>query len=84
MTSKSDIATWFEAGVKQGATHMVVVCDTFDYEDYPVYVTEKDKVRDVIAKHSEAAGNMQKVMECYDLRRSLGSQVYADKLQMNI
>lgn len=35
---KSDIATWFQAGKEQGASHMLVVVDTFDFDDYPVYV----------------------------------------------
>jgi hypothetical protein len=30
-TTKEDISQWFDEGVKKGATHMLVVTDTFDY-----------------------------------------------------
>lgn len=63
-TSKQDLSRWFDDGVKQGATHMIVVCDTFDYEDYPVYVKPGEQVREKEAKHNQ---EMQKVMEVYNL-----------------
>lgn len=31
-TTQQEISEWFDRGVKEGATHMIVVCDTFDYE----------------------------------------------------
>jgi len=38
MTTKENIQQWFEEGLELGASHLLVVCDTFDHEDYPVYV----------------------------------------------
>lgn len=49
-------------------THLVVVCDTFDHEDYPVYVKLGENVRDVVTKYN--GPNMQRVMEVYDLTES--------------
>ena len=48
VTSRQQIGEWFDAGVKHGAGHMLVVCDEFSYEDYPVYVadTAPDEERD--------------------------------------
>jgi|ERR1039458_6306432 hypothetical protein len=40
MTTKEDLRRWFNEGVELKATHMIVVCDTFDHEDYPVYVKQ--------------------------------------------
>jgi hypothetical protein len=63
--SKQDITSWFDEGVKQGATHMIVACDTFDHDDYPVYVKPGEDVRkceDRILKSP-----MQRVMEVYKL-----------------
>lgn len=37
-TTKKIIAEWIESGLEKKATHMIVVCDTFDHTDYPVYV----------------------------------------------
>jgi len=62
-TSVKEIERWFDEGVKQGATHMIVVCDTFDWEDYPKYVMPGQNAREV----SEHLGEMQKLMECYKL-----------------
>lgn len=49
---------------KSNATHMLVVCDTYDYEDYPIFVGADEDVHTVIRKFSD---NMQKVMEVYNL-----------------
>lgn len=65
MTSKSQLVAWFDRGVEQEATHMIVVCDTFDHEDYPVYVSSDQDVHAEIAKWRDS--NMQMVMEVYDL-----------------
>lgn len=65
-TSKEEIGRWFDEGVKQGATHMIVVCDTYDWEDYPVYVMPNE---DAYVKYNERNGeNMQRVMEVYNLK----------------
>jgi hypothetical protein len=61
--SVSDIRRWFEAGVTQGATHMIVVCDTFDYEDFPVYVMSDQDAREMVGRR----GDMERVMEVYNL-----------------
>ena len=38
-TTQMDIKNWFDQGVKDGATYLIVVCDTFDHSDYPAYVS---------------------------------------------
>jgi hypothetical protein len=67
-----DISEWFEAGCKKGATHMVVVCDTYDHEDYPVYVLPGQDVK-VVEK--SCSGNMQRVMEVYNLQMDKALQM---------
>ena len=71
--TREDIERWFSEGVKQGATHMIVVCDTFDYEDYPVYVYPEDSVREVY--DGLDGKNMQQVMEVYSLKKDKNSQL---------
>jgi hypothetical protein len=68
-TTKQDISEWFDEGVKKGATHMLVVCDTFEYEDYPVYVMPGQSA--VMEASNRDGKNMQKVMECYRLRKDM-------------
>lgn len=63
--TKEDISNWFEKGVELKATHMIVVCDTFDYEDYPVYVQKDQDVHKIKEEYNNK--DMQKVMEVYCL-----------------
>ncbi len=74
MTTKEEIRNWILTGKKdKSLTHMLVVCDTFDWEDYPVYVSKKENVRRV---YNEYHGpNMQKVMEVYSLRKDVEEQL---------
>jgi hypothetical protein len=71
-TSRETLMEWFKRGVEQKATHMVVVCDTFDYDDYPVYVDEGESPQEAVKAHS---GNMQRVMEVYNLKLPMNPQM---------
>ena len=63
-----DIKKWVKEGArKKGVTHVLIVCDTFDYEDYPVYVTEDQDVRQVANQNS--GPNMTRLMEVYSLTK---------------
>lgn len=62
-TSKQEISAWFDMGVKDGYTHMLVICDTFDYEDYPTYAKSKEEA----VALEKTPGSMQRVMEVYIL-----------------
>jgi hypothetical protein len=58
---------WFDVGINRGARWMVVICDTFDHDDYPVYFEEGEKKecgKRIAA--AEAGENMQQLMEVYD------------------
>ena len=71
MTTMAEIDDWFVRGVKQRATHMLVVCDTFDHEDYPVFAMTAS---DCLGKYKRP-GEMQRVMEVYDLAADKAAQL---------
>lgn len=71
-TTKELIEEWFDDGVAQNKSHLLVVCDTFDYDDYPVYTT-KDKLNETIEKYD--GKDMQKIMEIYDLSKDKLTQL---------
>lgn len=71
-TSVASIGAWFDRGVAEGATHMIVVCDSFDHEDYPVFVKPTEDVREVEKKYR--AASMQRVMEVYSLTKDKAEQ----------
>lgn len=71
----SEIRNWLEHGRKLGATHVLVVCDTFDWEDYPVFVKPEENVHDKFAQYHGV--NMQKVQEVYNLSIDVEDQLHS-------
>lgn len=71
-TTKADIREWLERYKDSGATHLIVVCDTFDHEDYPVPVMPNESVDEVERSHNT---NMQRVMEIYNYALDLEEQI---------
>lgn len=61
MTTKEEIRGWLHAGHHQGATHVAVRVDWFDYLDYPVFVKPGQNAL------TEAQSSGDRVMEIYDL-----------------
>jgi hypothetical protein len=73
-TTADEIRGWLiEAQATEDATHMLVICDTFDHSDFPRTVTKGEDVRAVIER--ERSKTMQKVMEVYSLKLSLDRQL---------
>ena len=71
--TKQDIMRWFKNGVDEKQTHMIVVCDCYDYEDYPVYVGKDEDVREIEKYYN--GKELQAIMEVYNLRMDLDSQM---------
>ena len=72
-TTRKDISNWLENGKEKNTPPMIVVCDTFDYEDYPVYVSKNQNATEEYSKINGV--NMQKVMEVYSYNRDLEDQL---------
>jgi hypothetical protein len=69
--TKEDIRRWLTEP-EAGAEFVIVVCDTYDWDDYPVYCTAEDFER----KYQNHNGpNMTKVMEVYDLSMDIEIQL---------
>jgi hypothetical protein len=62
-TTREQIQEWLDRAEPEH-THMIVVCDTFDWEDYPVYISKEQDVKKIEKQYNK---NMQKVMEVYSL-----------------
>ena len=80
-TSKDDIREWFKSGVRQEATHLVVICDTFDYTDYPVYILPGQDARKKVFDRD--GKNMEKIMEVFDLSKDVEEQITGDRYVRN-
>lgn len=66
MTTKQTISEWYDKGVEDGHMFMFVMCDTYDWDDYPQYAKT---IYDAINIRVAYPSNMQKIMEIYDLRK---------------
>lgn len=78
--TKADLIRWFDEGVERGATHMIVVVDRYDHENFPVYIpTDKDPFhsgKEVITNPREwPVPQGHGIDECYDLRMSKDFQM---------
>lgn len=80
MTITEMIRDWLKEAKEKGATHMLVVVDTFDYEDYPVYVMPGQNYQEIYDDHNK---NMQRVMEVYNLSTDVEEQL-AEKIAHHI
>lgn len=72
-TTKDEIRSWLTVAKDVGATHVVMVCDTFVHADYPVRVYDGQSVRDCVDHYN--GRNMQKVMEVYRLDMDIEKQL---------
>lgn len=73
-TTLEKIRKWLTEGWRQEAKYLIVVCDTYDHSDFPVYATDD---ADVLKKHAENDNEdaMLRVMEVYDLSVDVGPQL---------
>jgi hypothetical protein len=72
-TTCSEIKEWLQQAVRKGASHMIVATDTFNYEDYPLFVMPGQDAAEAVARLSELP--MSKVMECYRLASPIDEQL---------
>jgi hypothetical protein len=65
MAAMDTISRWFDEGKESGEAYMLVVTDTFNYEDYPSYASSLESAQAQVKQY--ANGSMTRVMEVYDL-----------------
>lgn len=58
-TSVEEIKSWFDRGVGTSDSHMIVMMDSYDYSDYPVYTPQGSDPKLFIPTNGD------RVMECY-------------------
>jgi hypothetical protein len=68
------IRDWFIEAKEAGATNLIIVCDTFDWEDYPVQVMPGEDIEEVMKGYNYDK-NMQRIMEVYCMKRSMKNQI---------
>lgn len=74
-TTKAEIRTWLKSAKEGGATHVIIVCDTFSHEDFPMPVLPDEDVHEKIAEYSNNAEKMTRVMEVYAMHLDIDAQL---------
>jgi hypothetical protein len=72
-TNRVEIAQWLAHAQDEGASHLLIVCDGFDYEEYPVLVMPEENVEEKIDEYNAKA--MQNVMEVYHMQIDIPMQL---------
>lgn len=58
---RRDVDRWIAQAKKDKMQFIISVCDTFDYDDYPVYCKDEKEAKKEYKKHDGI--NMQKINE---------------------
>lgn len=72
-TSREDISRWYDEGAQKGASHMIVAADTYDHENYPVFVSAWANLAGEMAALRKQ--DMTKIMEVYRLTGGKDAQL---------
>lgn len=59
--TREDVDRWIQIAKKNGARYIISVCDTWDYDDYPVFVMPDDNLEEMKARYN--GKNMQRINE---------------------
>ncbi len=72
--TEEGIRSWLLEAKVGGATHVVIVCDTYDWSDYPIPVMPNEDVHQVV-KENDNEERLSKVMEVYWLDGDIEAQL---------
>lgn len=59
--TRKDVDEWIHQAKKQKCSYIISVCDTYDWDDYPVYCKDREEVVEESANYNRV--NMQKINE---------------------
>lgn len=72
-TGQGTIRKWVQQAFKEGCSHLIIVCDDFSHEDYPVKVFETENIEEKMKQYN--FNNMQRIMEIYSMKMSIEEQL---------
>ena len=58
---RRDVDRWIDTAKQKGCKYIISVCDTFDWDDYPVYIKDKNEL--VMRVDHYDGQNMQRINE---------------------
>lgn len=77
--TREEISAWLdEMYDNERYSHMFVVCDQFDWDDYPVFIKAGLDVREMFDDYNNK--DMQKVMEVYSRNKTKYEQLMEERV----
>ena len=73
--SKEEITRMVMKGNTGEYSHVIIVVDRFDYQDYPVYVSYNENISEVIMKYQGGINSLTGIMEIYNYNLDLEKQL---------
>ena len=78
-----EIKEWIKEAQKLSATHLMIICDTYDWVDHPVYVFDGVKTASSQHAHTDVeeavkhydGKNMQTIVEVYNMDMDIDAQL---------
>jgi len=71
--SRTDIERWLDSAKEKGASHLIVAVDTYNHDNYPVYVGHNEDIRKEIERVEN--GSMQGIDEIYNMSLDIDKQM---------
>jgi hypothetical protein len=72
-TTSNEIRTWLNRGMDEEATHVIVVTDTFNYEDYPYFVKSGENIKEIIEQYEKSS--LTRITEIYNMSMDIEAQL---------
>lgn len=69
--TKNDILRWVHEAQDNGCRWLIIAVDTFDYENYPIFVMEDEDFWERYPDYN----NMQRADEVYDMKMDIDAQL---------
>lgn len=73
-----DITRWLDEAMLRGATHLMVACDDFEHDNYPIFVLPGENAKELYDK-VYGSNNMQHVDEVYNMSMDIDRQRREDR-----
>lgn len=70
--TKADIRKWLMEGKEQGATHVIIALDTWDYDNYPVFIQPGQSVKEKVDSYNS---KQDRIDEVYNLSLDIEQQL---------
>jgi hypothetical protein len=71
--TKQDIVRWLHSAKEKGATHLIVAVDTYDHDNYPIYVSKNEDVYE--EEERITSQSMQRIDEVYNMSMDIDKQL---------